>query len=312
VGIAFKEGPSGGLVPRFARGSLPWMLVPFLLTLALAAFVAWPGLEWVAWLAIAPGLVTVFFVQFFRDPDRVVAEGVASPADGKVVRIDEVDDPDLGRVERVAVFMSPKDVHVNRIPLDGKVLSVRHIPGGHIPAFNKDAHNNERVETVLATAIGRVKVIQIAGTVARRIVPYLQGDETVAKGDRMGLIRLGSRCDLLVPPGSVSWSVQLQQQVYGSKTSLGTLTAEAVRHPQQSAGDRGTTSASRSSEASPKHAKASKSGPKSATKAKAGTAKSSAKAKTGTAKSASKAKAGTKSKAPKRSASRRKGGAGGP
>lgn len=185
-------------------------------------------LWWV--LAGAAFVAYVFFLQFFRDPDRPVADGVASPADGKVVRLDEVDDADLGRADRIAIFMSPKDVHVNRFPLDGTVVSVTHHAGGHIPAFNKDAHNNERVETVLDTALGRVKVIQIAGTVARRIVPYIQGGEVARKGDRFGLIRLGSRCDLLVAPGSVRWTAKLGDQVYGGKTSLGTaITAPLAR-----------------------------------------------------------------------------------
>ncbi|MCA1819484.1 MAG: phosphatidylserine decarboxylase [Thermoplasmatota archaeon] len=215
-------------MPRFARGALPWLVAPLLATVALAAAAALlGGLAGIVLYVLAgvAAFVFLFFLQFFRDPDRPVAAGVASPADGKVVRIDQVDDADLGRVERLAIFMSPKDVHVNRFPLDGTVVSVRHVPGGHIPAFDKDAHTNERVETILDTELGRVKVIQIAGTVARRIVPYISGGETARKGDRFGLIRLGSRCDLLVAPGTVAWSVGLGTQVYGGKTSIGTSVA---------------------------------------------------------------------------------------
>ena len=206
---------------------MPWLLVPLGLTLALLAAGGLYASPWPFAAAVLPGLVFLFFLQFFRDPDREVAEGVASPADGKVVRMDAVEDADLGPADRLAIFMSPKDVHVNRFPLDGKVVSVTHIPGGHIPAFDKDAHTNERVETILDTELGRVKVIQIAGTVARRIVPYISGGEVAVKGDRFGLIRLGSRCDLLVPPGSVAWTVALGQQVYGGKTGIGTVVAAA-------------------------------------------------------------------------------------
>ncbi|MEA3135798.1 MAG: phosphatidylserine decarboxylase [Thermoplasmata archaeon] len=209
----------------FARGSLPWLAVPLAAAVALLLWWNQSGALWAAWAAAGVMLVEVFLAQFFRDPERQAAPGVASPADGRVVRIDSIEDADLGRVDRLSIFMSPKDVHVNRFPMDGKVVSVTHIDGGHIPAFDKDSHLNERVVTVLDTAVGRVKVIQIAGTVARRIVPYIAGGEPAVKGVRFGLIRLGSRCDLLVPPGSVRWTVGLKQQVYAGKTQIGEPTA---------------------------------------------------------------------------------------
>ena len=205
----------------FARGSLPWLVAPLVVLAAVLAGWQATGAAWMMWVALAVLLVLLFLAQFFRDPERAVAPGVASPADGKVVRLDRITDPDLGEVDRLSIFMSPKDVHVNRFPLDGTVVSVTHVAGGHIPAFDKDSHLNERVVTVLDTAVGRVKVIQIAGTVARRIVPYISGGEAAVKGARFGLIRLGSRCDLLVPPGSVRWTVQLKQQVYAGKTQVG-------------------------------------------------------------------------------------------
>ena len=228
------EEPRGQGVARFARGSAPWLALPVLVALVA---VAWWGqtrsdqvlvdgealglLDWALALGVLALLVALFFVVFFRDPDRTPASGIASAADGKVVRIDRIQDPDLGPVDRLSVFMSPKDVHVNRFPIGGRVVSVTHHKGGHIPAWSKDSERNERVVTVLDTDLGRIKVIQIAGTLARRIVPYISGGETAIKGDRMGLIRLGSRCDLLVPPGSVRWTVGLKQQVYAGKTQVG-------------------------------------------------------------------------------------------
>ena len=216
-------------VGRFARGSTPWLAMP-LLAAGVAAF-CWAnfGGLWLLALAVLALLVELFFLVFFRDPERAAAPGVASPADGRVVRLDQVDDADLGRCDRLSIFMSPKDVHVNRFPLDGKVVAVTHIAGGHIPAFDKDSDRNERVVTVLDTALGRVKVIQIAGTVARRIVPYISGGEPAIKGVRMGLIRLGSRCDLLVPPGSVRWTVALKQQVHAGSTQVGEPTATPAK-----------------------------------------------------------------------------------
>lgn len=187
-------------------------------------YLASRGTPWLRIPAVGLVLVWLFFLVFFRDPERTAAAGFASPADGKVRAIDQVDDPELGRVDRFSIFMSPKDVHVNRYPLDGTVVSVTHVPGGFVPAFKKEAERNERVVTVLDTAIGRIKVIQIAGTVARRIVPYHKAGDKAVKGERFGLIRLGSRCDILVPPGSVRWSAPVGQQVYAASSPLGEAT----------------------------------------------------------------------------------------
>lgn len=208
-------------MPRFARGSAPWLATPALVAGVLLFWWSLYGGVWALALASFALATFLFFLVFFRDPERAPAPGIASPADGKVVRLDRITDPDLGQVDRLSIFMSPLDVHVNRIPLDGTVVSVTHHAGGHIPAWDKDSERNERVATVLDTPLGRVKVIQIAGTLARRIVPYLAAGQTVLKGDRMGLIRLGSRCDLLVPPGSVQWRVVLGQQVHAGTTQAG-------------------------------------------------------------------------------------------
>lgn len=192
--------------------------------LAAGVLLSWWALYGGLWAAALAGLallVELFFLQFFRDPERVAAAGLASAADGRVCRIDQVDDADVGPADRLCVFMSPVDVHVNRFPIDGTVVAVTHHAGGHIPAWDKDSDRNERVVTLLDTAIGRVKVIQIAGTVARRIVPYIEAGHGARKGERLGLIRLGSRCDLLVPKGSVRWLVQLKQQVHAGTTQVG-------------------------------------------------------------------------------------------
>ncbi len=135
---------------------------------------------------------------FFRDPDRSPGVGrLLSPADGVVQSVDPWPD---GRT-RVAIFMSPLNVHVNRAPAAGTVVSVEHVAGGFVPAFNKDSDKNERVVWHFDTALGDIEMVQIAGAVARRIVPYLQAGAKVAQGDRVGLIRLGSRVDLYLPEG---------------------------------------------------------------------------------------------------------------
>ncbi len=206
---------------KVAQGGASWLVTPLglaILMVGLSSYV--PAL---APLSTVPFFLFLFFWFFFRDPDRVTADGVACPADGKVVRLDQVDDPDLGPVDRLSIFMRPSDVHVNRFPLDGDVRKVTHVPGKHVPAFNKDSDRNERVITQMRTELGDVKVIQIAGAVARRIVPYSQGGDHVSKGEKLGLIRLGSRCDLLVPRGSVDWTVQVGQRVFAGSTQVATL-----------------------------------------------------------------------------------------
>ena len=102
---------------------------------------------------------------------------------------------------RVAIFLSPLDVHVNRAPLDGTITSMRHIAGGFRPAFDKDSDQNERVVWHFGTSLGDIELVQIAGAVARRIVPYLGVGAKVARGERIGLIRFGSRVDIYLPEG---------------------------------------------------------------------------------------------------------------
>ncbi|WP_232686896.1 protein sorting system archaetidylserine decarboxylase [Halobacterium zhouii] len=133
-----------------------------------------------------------FVVWFHRDPERTtpVEAGVVAPADGKVSVIREED----GRV-RVGVFMNVHDVHVNRAPLDGTVEAVDHRAGGHRPAFDKESEHNERVRV----EFDGFAVVLIAGAFARRIHPYVESGDTVARGDRISHISFGSRADVVLP-----------------------------------------------------------------------------------------------------------------
>lgn len=153
---------------------------------------------------------------FFRDPERDIAHGrVLSPADGVVQSIMPWKD---GRT-RVAIFMSPLNVHVNRAPMAGTVTSVEHIPGGFVPAFNKESEHNERVVWHFDTEIGDLEVVQIAGAVARRIVPYVEQGAKVEQGERIGLIRFGSRVDVYLPEG-VEPDVEVGQTTHAGETRL--------------------------------------------------------------------------------------------
>ncbi len=181
---------------RLARGVSPW-LAPTAAAAAVTAVLTRRSPRWA--LAAAPlAALTGGMLWFFRDPERVAGEGrLISPADGVVQSIDPWPD---GRT-RVAIFMSPLNVHVNRAPAAGTVLSVEHVPGGFVPAFNKDSDQNERVVWHFDTVLGDIEMVQIAGAVARRIVPYLFAGAKVLQGERVGLIRFGSRVDVYLPEG---------------------------------------------------------------------------------------------------------------
>lgn len=203
----------GGRV-RIARGASPWLL-PTLATAA-ASLLRARRSKRAAAVAVPATALAAGMLWFFRDPEREITQGrVISPADGVVQSI--MPWPD-GRT-RVAIFMSPLNVHVNRAPLAGTVTTVQHIPGGYVPAFNKESENNERVVWHFDTEIGDVEMVQIAGAVARRIVPYVPQGCKVEQGDRIGLIRFGSRVDVYLPEG-VEADVEVGQATTAGVTRL--------------------------------------------------------------------------------------------
>lgn len=135
------------------------------------------------------------FVWFHRDPERHPPDsGVVSPADGTVTVCRTETHDGVERV-RVGVFMNVTDVHINRAPVAGTVTGVQHVPGGHWPAFAKDAEQNERLHVDL----GATRVTLIAGTVARRIYAHVDVGESVERGGRIGHVSFGSRADVLLP-----------------------------------------------------------------------------------------------------------------
>lgn len=202
---------------RLAKGTSPWFYVAWA-AVAVVTALLFVSLWWLFVLVPLLALALVM-LNFFRDPERTpTAAGVIAPADGVVQSIDEWED---GRT-RVATFMNPFNVHVNRAPLAGRVLSVEHVPGGFVPAFNKESERNERVVWRFETEIGELEVVQIAGTLARRIVPYLDAGAKVQKGDRIGIIRLGSRVDVYLPPG-LAPAVAVGDKMVAGETVLARL-----------------------------------------------------------------------------------------
>ncbi len=183
----------------FAKEAWPFVLPFWALALGLAAF------RHPAW-ATGAFVLGFLVLLFFRDPTRRFdgpADTVLAPADGVVTRIDTVQDPDLGpgTFHRVVTFLSALDVHVQRAPVDGEVIAARYTAGRKVAAFRPDADLvNEKHLSVLRRPNGdTVGICQIAGLVARRVVCYLRLGDRVARGQHMGLIKFGSRVDLMVP-----------------------------------------------------------------------------------------------------------------
>ena len=199
---------------KIATGSYSWILFAAIFAVCFSLF----GLANIWFLAPAAiaWIVTIFLLIFFRDPERKIGNGIVSPADGKVSRIDN---PEPGYV-RICIFMNIHNVHVNRAPISGRVLSVEHIDGKHIPAFDKDSDANERMIAEMETEIGKIKIVQIAGAAARRIMSYITPGEMVEKGERIGMIKLGSRVDLWLPEHKVKLSVSVGQKVRASETTI--------------------------------------------------------------------------------------------
>ena len=165
--------------------------------------------SWGLWLAAFVLLLLALWVAyFFRDPERTGERGpslVVSPADGKLIMITEVDEPTFmhGRALRLSIFMNVFNVHVNRYPVDGVVKHIHYNKGKFFnAAAEKSSLENEQMSVGIEGGPRRVLVRQIAGLIARRIVTYSKLGETVKQGDRMGIIRFGSRVDVFLPPGS--------------------------------------------------------------------------------------------------------------
>ena len=202
------------------RAAWPFIIGALVLT---AGVWWWQGRLW----ALPFLVLTAFFVFFFRDPERVIPTEpnlVVSPADARVMIIgDPGPGAPPGQWQRISMFLSPMDVHVNRMPIDGKVTRVEYHPGKFLPAYREEAGTlNEWTEVWIDHHGMPIVVRQIVGILARRIVCRAQVGDVVRRGDRFGIMKFGSRIDMFVPP-SARIVVNVGDRVAGGVTPVATL-----------------------------------------------------------------------------------------
>jgi phosphatidylserine decarboxylase len=213
---------------NFAREGLLFIAIAAVIAAGAFGF-AISRRSWGLWLAALVLLLLALWVAyFFRDPERIGDRGpslVVSPADGKLIMITEVDEPGFikGRAIRLSIFMNVFNVHVNRYPVDGVVKYVHYNKGKFFnAAAEKSSLENEQMSVGVETGRYHILVRQIAGLIARRIVTYSKVDEKVKQGERMGIIRFGSRVDVFIPPGSTI-KAKLGDATVAGVTVLGVL-----------------------------------------------------------------------------------------
>jgi phosphatidylserine decarboxylase len=211
--------------PIVAQEGIPYIIV--LLTASVF------GSLWLGWWSLPLWIITIFVLQFFRDPPRVIPQGeglVLCPADGRVIVVGEVADPYRGgaRSLKLSIFMNVFNVHSQRSPVDGVITKVTYSAGLFVnAAFDKASSDNERNALVIRMDDGReISCVQVAGLIARRILCYVHQGDRLTRGQRYGFIRFGSRVDVYLPPGSVP-KVAIGEAVKASSTVLAELPPKA-------------------------------------------------------------------------------------
>jgi len=199
---------------------------PFILPLAAITIVVFLlGWKWPGYTLL---VLTLFVLFFFRDPERMVPEGkdvVVSPADGKVIVIKDIYEPDYLKqdVKQISIFLSVFNVHVNRAPVGGEIELVKYNPGKfHVASVDKASLDNEQTSMVITNGTQKILVKQIAGLIARRIVCYAKPGDAIKQGERYGLIRFGSRVDIFLPKDA-DIKVKLGDRVTGAQDIIGVL-----------------------------------------------------------------------------------------
>jgi phosphatidylserine decarboxylase len=220
-----KDGTTRYPHPIIAREGWPFLAAGLAVSLGVAV---WGGWGW----SVPFWLVTLFMLQFFRDPPREVPDderAVLSPADGRIVEVSRTRDPYLQREAlKVSVFMNVFNVHSNRSPVDGVVRQRWYYPGAFVnAALDKASLSNERNALWLRTLEGRdVTCVQVAGLIARRILCYVDAGAELSRGQRFGFIRFGSRVDVYLPLDA-QVKAAIGEKVYAAETVLAWLTTRS-------------------------------------------------------------------------------------
>jgi len=201
------------------------ILIPLLLlVLAGTGIYTYYPSEVLKWINLMVALLILFSLYFFRDPQRIPPnnDGFISPADGKIVQIVDVEDAEIGKAKQISIFLSVFNVHSQRVPISGKVISKVYNPGKFLAAFNHKASlDNEQMVVIFETKSGkRYKIKQISGLIARRILNYMEPELLVERGQRLGFIRFGSRVDIIVPE-DFQIDVSLGDVVEGNLSIIG-------------------------------------------------------------------------------------------
>jgi phosphatidylserine decarboxylase len=208
---------------RFDPAGLPFIGGAVVLAIVAGAAAGWP-------LAVPFLALAAFFAFFFRDPERLTPSGddaVISPADGRILVAGAAiaDGAPPGTWQQVSIFLSPMDVHVNRIPVSGRVTRVSFTAGRFLPAYRHDAGSaNERSEIWIDHAGQTVVARQIVGMLARRVVCRAAVGDEVRAGDRFGIMKFGSRMDIFLPP-TATITVTVGQMVRGGETVIAVLSS---------------------------------------------------------------------------------------
>jgi phosphatidylserine decarboxylase len=205
---------------RIDSAAIPFVLVAAVPALVAAAFAPFWGTALLALLPVAIAL-------FFRDPDReppADPDLVLSPADGKVMHAGPArpDEAPEGTWQQITIFLSVLDVHINRTPVAGRVESVTYVPGSFLAAFNRDAHRNEHTEIRLDHGGRTIVVRQVVGLLARRVVCRVAAGDQLQVGQRIGLMKFGSRMDVFVPV-SATVTVRAGDKVRAARTVIARL-----------------------------------------------------------------------------------------
>ncbi|MCS3923716.1 phosphatidylserine decarboxylase [Methanosalsum natronophilum] len=202
-----------------AKGSSCWIVTAFVVTVMIGIIAYITQFKLALYATASSMSIALFFIWFFRDPERNIQycdQSIVAPADGRVIDI---------RGTKVCTFMNIHNVHVNRVPLSGTVKNIEYSKGGYLPAFCKDSDRNERAEITLDTKYGDIVVTQIAGALVRRIVSYVNVGDKIEQGDKIGMIRFGSRVDVTIPE-SFKITCKKGDKVIAGETILATCMNE--------------------------------------------------------------------------------------